>query len=236
MNAGRAKDTTGTTSKAGAVSAAEPVHSPNTASTRGDTLQRRSVLAAVLPHLFTIVLAGSAVLFIAGVARNFSSAQTVQWLMSAGGSLLLQFFAIDPLQLYVTAPLSLWLERRKKSSTILSVVAVTLDPLSRFRKAARTVADVIRAVSDIQTTMLLKAADEAKIQARRRLEHWHKTEEQAALNKDFREKLRRKHVRGKHASLQQLPHSVLVQPNARLYCRLWRDVSYKPGKPSLTRR
>eukprot|EP01047_Picozoa_sp_COSAG01_P027398 COSAG01_NODE_1806_length_9192_cov_11.433410_12_plen_230_part_00 len=180
-----------------AVSAAEPTADTATASTadnNADPRHRRTVLAAVLPHLFATLLAGGAVMFVARVARNFSAEHTLRWLISAGGSLLLQFFVVDPLQLWLTAPFILWVVKRKRRSKTLSVISVTLDPLSRFRRAARRAANIMGAISDVQTTLLMRAADEVRAQAQQRMDHWHEVEKQATLTDALRQKLRRKHV------------------------------------------
>jgi hypothetical protein len=149
-------------------------------------------------------------MFVARVARNFSAEHTVRWLISAGGSLLLQFFVVDPLQLWLTAPFILWVAKRKHRSKTLSVISVTLDPLSRFRRAAHRAANIMGAISDVQTTLLMRAADEVRAQAQQRMDNWHEIEKQATLTDVLRQKLRRKHV---CAALREMQPALLLETN-----------------------
>jgi hypothetical protein len=66
------------------------------------------------------------------------------------------------------------------------------------------------AISDVQTTLLMRAADEVRAQAQQRMDNWHEIEKQATLTDALRQKLRRKHV---CAALGEMQPALLLETN-----------------------
>ena len=60
--------------------------------------------AAVVVHTLTLLVTAAGTLFIALVLRGFTSKQTLQWLVSAGGALLLTAVVHEPLLVLIAAP------------------------------------------------------------------------------------------------------------------------------------
>eukprot|EP01043_Picozoa_sp_COSAG02_P059092 COSAG02_NODE_7464_length_3000_cov_12.090674_2_plen_428_part_01 len=154
---------------------AESIHDAND---RVVVAERRSMVKAVLPYSFTIVLSLGSLFIIASISRPLNGRATWNWIQSTFLSLAMKWLVIDPVKVVLLTPLHALAQRNQWSQRILKVVNAlclgSTEPrhfrdtvnnviamqtkLKRFR--LRLMRDQIDAVREQDTATLLRAHEE----------------------------------------------------------------------------